>query len=293
MNSILIIAFFAGSVFLIQFILKRNKNKKPTKPFPQEFRDILIRKVHFYNGLNPTDKKLFEYKIQEFLLNHRITGIECDLTIEDNILVACSAIIPVFKIPNWDYSNLYDILIYPTSFNQHHEIKGQNRNILGMVGTGYMDGKMILSKEALHHGFDNETDKKNTAIHEFVHLIDKMDGHVDGVPEILMDKQYVIPWMDLIEKEITKINKHKSDINPYGGTNKTEFFAVASEYFFERPKLLSKKHPELYQMLETFFKQDLKQKGSLTHGLKIKANDNCPCQKGKKFKDCCGKKHFE
>jgi len=119
-----------------------------------------------------------------------------------------------------------------------------------------------------------------------------MDGKIDGIPKILMDKQYVIPWIDLIEKEIAKINKHKSDINPYGATNKTEFFAVASEYFFERPKLLSKKHPVLYNMLEKFFKQDLKTKGSLTHGLKIKPTDNCPCEKGKKFKDCCGKKHF-
>ena len=65
-----------------------------------------------------------------------------------------------------------------------------------------MNGQMILSKPALHLGFANETDKKNTAIHEFVHLLDKADGTIDGIPERLLEKQYVLPWMHLMEKKI-------------------------------------------------------------------------------------------
>ena len=59
---------------------------------------------------------------------------------------------------------------------------------------------MIISKNALRDGFSNETDKKNTAVHEFVHLIDKMDGAIDGVPEVLLQKQYTIPWLELMKK---------------------------------------------------------------------------------------------
>ncbi|MGK0390534.1 MAG: Mlc titration factor MtfA (ptsG expression regulator), partial [Maribacter sp.] len=58
---------------------------------------------------------------------------------------------------------------------------------------GYMEGKMILSKPALHHGFDNGTDKRNTAIHEFIHLIDKMDGNIDGIPTLLIERPYMLP----------------------------------------------------------------------------------------------------
>ena len=108
----------------------------------------------------------------------------------------------------------------------------------------------------MRNGFRNETDKKNTAIHEFVHLIDKSDGVIDGVPELLLSKQYAIPWIDLIKQEIDKIYEGRSDINPYGATNKSEFFAVISEYFFERPQLLQSKHPELYEMLEMIFRID-------------------------------------
>ena len=125
--------------------------------------------------------------VSEFLATHKIIGVECDVSIEDNLLVAASAIIPIFNFPNWKYDNLFEVYIYPEHFNENLEIKGKGQIILGMVGTGYMDGKMILSKKALHHGFKNETDKKNTAIHEFVHLIDKMDGEIDGVPEVLLD----------------------------------------------------------------------------------------------------------
>ena len=112
---------------------------------------------------------------------------------------------------------------------------------------------MILSKPALHLGFDNSSDKKNTAIHEFIHLIDKADGAIDGVPALLLERPYVIPWLDLMNQKVEEIYERKSDINPYGGTNRQEFFAVVSEYFFERPRLLKKKHPELYKMLEEVF----------------------------------------
>src|SRR5690606_14485790 len=95
--------------------------------------------------------------------------------------------------------------------------------------------------------------KGNTRIHEFVHLIDKMDGHTDGVPEILLKHQYALPWLNLIHKKMEAINDDKSDIRQYGGTSQAEFFAVAAEYFFERPDLLKRKHPQLYKMMEMCF----------------------------------------
>jgi Mlc titration factor MtfA (ptsG expression regulator) len=174
----------------------------------------------------------------------------------DRILVATSAVIPVFAFPGWKYGNLREVLLYGDTINSDFQTEGEGRNILGMVGSGYMEGKMLLSKFALEQGFKNESDKNNTAIHEFVHLIDKADGNTDGVPAAVLEKQYVIPWMDMAFKQIQEIQNNKSDINPYGSTNKAEFFAVVSEYFFERPDLLQKKHPALYELLEKVFKQE-------------------------------------
>jgi len=161
-----------------------------------------------------------------------------------------------------------------------------------MVGTGFMEGKMILSQPALIHGFKNESDKQNTAIHEFVHLIDKTDGSTDGIPSLLLEKQYTIPWIDLISKKIDEIFEGQSDINPYGGTNRIEFFSVASEYFFERPKLLKRNHPELYKLLEKVFRQDMSSRNLRKNKMKIGRNSPCPCNSGKKFKNCCGQIHY-
>lgn len=175
----------------------------------------------------------------------------------DKILIAASAVIPVFGFKEWHYTNLSGILLYPDNFNEDMQFssKDASRNIGGIVGNGRFEKQMILSKKALYHGFKNKTDKKNTGIHEFVHLIDKMDNRTDGVPEGLLDHQHSIPWLNLIHKEMEAINDNHSDIRKYGGTNQAEFFAVASEFFFERPDLLKKKHPDLYKMLLDCFNQ--------------------------------------
>lgn len=256
--------------------------------FPHHWRTVLLTKVPFYVSLSTNEKSNFESRVQDFLLSCTITGVDVEVDLTDRLLVASSAIIPIFAFPEWTYSNLSEVLLYPDSFNHQFEYDGDSeRTILGMVGTGYLEGKMILSKRALHHGFSNNSDKKNTAIHEFVHLIDKMDGAIDGIPSILMERHYVLPWLDLIKKKIKEINEDDSDINPYGGTSNVEFYAVISEYFFERPKLLQKKHPKLYEMLEKFFNQDMSSRELQYKKMEVGRNSPCPCGSGEKFKHCC------
>jgi len=290
MPQIAVILVISIVIFLLirRRIRNNTKWKTPQKSFPPEWRIILIENITFYNALTNEEKSWFEFKVQEFLLNCRITGIETQVDIQDELLVASSAVIPIFEFKDWKYSNIYEVLLYPAMFNEKFETAGEGRQILGMVGNGYMEGKMILSKPALKHGFKNETDKKNTAIHEFIHLIDKADGTIDGIPSLLLEKQYTIPWIDLINKKIDEIFEGESDINPYGGTNRAEFFSVVSEYFFERPILLEKNHPELYSLLEQIFNQDMASKSLNKTRVKIGRNSSCPCNSGKKFKKCCG-----
>ena len=294
-NFIILLIFIilvATFIWINENRIRWRKWKKPTGKFPAEWRKILASKVSYYNNLSAIERTNFEYKIQEFLNNVRLTGVSTTINDMDRLLVAASAIIPIFAFPEWQYVNLREVLIYPEQFDQDFQTEGSNRNILGMVGTGYMNGKMILSKRALRHGFENESDKKNTAIHEFVHLVDKADGSIDGIPSALLDRQYTIPWIDLIQKKIEEIYEGESDINPYGATNKSEFFAVASEYFFERPKLLKSKHPKLYGLMERIFVQQMTDKVSKKKQKDIGRNDPCPCGSGKKFKKCCGKEHY-
>ena len=246
-------------VFGFYFFSNRNKVKLPVgdeKIIANP--ELLVQHVQFYARLTEAEKRQFEEDVQFFLNRTRITGVDTSVEELDSMLIASAAIIPIFRFKKWRYYNLREVLLYSDSINHEFESKGkENRNILGMVGEGVYNNMMFLSKASLRQGFSNTTDKHNTAIHEFVHLIDKSDGDTDGVPDLLLDKKYVMPWIEMIHENMQQIAKGKSDIDSYAFTNKAEFFAVVSEYFFERPELLEEKHPELYKMLAEMFEVEL------------------------------------
>jgi Mlc titration factor MtfA (ptsG expression regulator) len=234
----------------------RARRDAPPPPMPEAWSATLEKRVGFYVRLPAKQREQFRQRVMRFLQDVRITGISTEVSDEDRLLVAASAVIPIFGFPAWRYRGLREVLLYPGSFNRNYETAGPDRTILGQVGGGVMGGKVILSRPALHQGFANESSKTHVGIHEFVHLLDKADGLVDGIPEALLEKQYAIPWMKLMQEKIGLIRTGKADINPYGGTEEAEFFPVVSEYFFKRPKLLKRKYPRLYAKLERIFRQD-------------------------------------
>ncbi|MBB6107418.1 hypothetical protein SAMN05421821_101659 [Mucilaginibacter lappiensis] len=240
-------------IALIGYYFSTKKGKQKRIPANTIYKDILARYIPFYQALNNADKLLFEQKVSDFLEGITIEGVGTAIGDTDRVMIASSAVIPIFRLGNWRYSNLTNVILYPDTFDSEFQFEGEGRNILGMVGSGYMNGQMILSRAALTKGFSRSAGKENTAIHEFVHLLDKSDGATDGIPENLLAHDYVLPWLKMIHQEIHKIEEGKSDINPYAATSEAEFFAVAAEYFFQKPEELKHKHPELYEMLFMMF----------------------------------------
>lgn len=247
-------------LLLVIYFIFRKDNHKNYVSLSEADKQLLFQHVTYYQHLTVDDRIRFEHRISAFLSGIHVEGVGTPITVLDKLLIASSAVIPVFGFEDWRYDNLTNVLLYPDTFNKDFQYEGGDRNILGMVGTGYMNGQMILSRSALLQGFSNAADKENTAIHEFVHLVDKSDGATDGVPENLMKHEYTIPWIKMIHEEMHKIEQGKSDINPYAITNEAEFFAVVSEYFFEKPDQFKSKHPELYESLSMMFLQDLAKK---------------------------------
>ena len=225
---------------------------------PGNYKRMLEEYVAFYNKLDGEGKTRFEARMQQFLAQVRITGAGTVVEDLDRVFIAAGAVIPLFHFPHWEYTNLHEVLLYPESFDEEYNLQAIERPIAGMVGWGVLQNQMILSKTDLRQGFLDKSGKYNTAIHEFVHLIDKTDGATDGLPENIINQQFIIPWLDLMHRKIKEITEGSSDINPYGATNEAEFFAVASEYFFERPDLLQERHPELYALLEKIFRHQPK-----------------------------------
>ena len=250
LQTILVLAILG---LLFSFLIRAKKRQVVTSPVSDHYKTMLLDQVPFYQQLDANRKAEFENRIQHFLATTRITGVKTEVEDLDRVLIAASAVIPIFNFPDWEYVNLHEVLLYPDSFDHEFQQEGQHRSIIGMVGNGAMNHVMILSQHELRQASINKTGKTNTAIHEFVHLVDKTDGSIDGVPEFILQRKYILPWLELMRKEIGLIMKDRSDINPYGATNEAEFFAVVSEYFFESPKLFEEKHPELYNLLTKIF----------------------------------------
>jgi MtfA peptidase len=253
MDKIFLYVVLFAIVLLPLLLLVIKTKKKPVSPISSFYSNLLSEHVPFYRQLSKQKKDEFESRMQLFLSQVKITGTNTEVEDLDKVLIGASAIVPVFNLPDWEYINLHEILLYPDSFNHEFDQYGPGRDVLGMVGNGALNNMMILSKQELRLAFSIETDKRNTAIHEFIHLIDVTDGAMDGVPSAILDEEYIEPWKDIMQKEIELIRQEQSDINPYGATNTTEFFAVVSEYFFERPDLMKEHHPEMYVLMEKIF----------------------------------------
>jgi len=233
-----------------RYSLKKNRSSKhPDRPFPQQWRALLVQHIAFYNRLNPLDKSKFEDRVHTFLLNVQIVGVATEVTHLDRILVASGAIIPIFGFASWNYSNLELVEIYPDQFL----IPNTEQYANGLVGWGKMEGRVKLSRKALVDGFYNQNDQKNVAIHEFVHVLDMQDGTIDGKLSKIMKEIDIKPWLQIIHTKMRTIQSGSSTIRDYGSTSNAEFLAVVSEFFFESPEKMKTEHPELYQMLDRFY----------------------------------------
>lgn len=233
-----------------RYSLKKNPQKmQPNRPFPHQWRTLLAQHVAFYNRLNPLERTKFENRIHTFLLNVQIIGIGTEVTHLDRILIASGAIIPIFGFDSWHYSSLESVEIYPDKFLIPNTTQYAN----GLVGRGAMEGKVKLSRKALTHGFYDQEDQQNVAIHEFVHVLDMQDGTIDGKLGKIMTEIDIRPWLQIMNTKMNDIHAGNSSIRKYGSSNQAEFLAVVSEFFFESPEKMKTEHPELYQKLDQFY----------------------------------------
>jgi MtfA peptidase len=171
----------------------------------------------------------------------------------------------------------------------HSPEPGHQNIVAGQIKPQGNQHMVVFSKQALLQGFANPSDSRNVGLHEFAHLLDEQDGSTDGLPEHYLTPELTQVWEELIMEKTRLIKKGKTEINSYGATNKAEFFAVMTEYFFERPRKLLENHPRVYKLLSTIFNQNpaKHQPEDLQTAKEPGRNDACPCGSGEKYKKCC------
>ncbi|BDD10330.1 hypothetical protein FUAX_27620 [Fulvitalea axinellae] len=248
---------FILAIVSFPFIYWYWRSQKPkVLPMPSRWKGILNRNVKFYEKLSSEEKMKFEVRVMKFLAETDIEGRGTEVEDLDKLLVASSAIIPMFGLPYWNYPDLETVILFPASFSQRVDPSAPSQHIVGLVGTGHMEGAMFLSQKALRKSYLDNDDCFNVGIHEFVHLIDMADGTMDGLPKMLVPHKFERNWLKLVYEEIMKIRDDQSAIRDYGGVSKTEFLPVVTEYFFERPADFRKIHPQLFGALTKVYNQN-------------------------------------
>nr|WP_255216393.1 zinc-dependent peptidase [Pseudenhygromyxa sp. WMMC2535] len=229
-------------------------------PFPDDWRRVLERRVAFYCELDAgEDRRRFEDDVRIFLAEQRIYGTgpedaRLPLGDETRLLIAASAAILGHGMPRFEWPRLRDVVVYPRAFDEDYHAEGhEGEDIAGMV---HAQGPILYSERDLRRGF-RRRDGHNVGLHELAHVLDFADGHADGHP-VGAQWASAAPWTEIIADRLARLRRHRYPhvLRDYAGTNEAEFFAVAVEAFFERPRALQNSDAELYEMLCEYFGQD-------------------------------------
>ena len=245
-------------------VMRRRKHIT-RQAFPKTWRAILKRRLPFFKSL-PTDLQLqLKKHIQVFINEKQFIG--CDgfaITEEVKVTIAAQACLLLLNRHTNYFPKLKQILVYPSAFivnNQHTNTDGvvsEKRNVLS--GESWQTGKVVLSWANTLDGAAIPNDGNNVVIHEFAHQLDQEDGKANGAP-ILQNITDYKAWSSTLGDEFSKLqycaaHQLPSTFSYYGATDPAEFFAVATEVFFERPFDVYQQHKALYQELSHFYQLD-------------------------------------
>ena len=256
----LVPAFFIGKL-----VLRRRKRKQLlAMPFRQEWKQIVQKNVPLYNRLPDSLKEQLGGLVNVFLAEKKFEGCGgLEITDEIRVTIAAQACILLLNRKAHYFRKLHTILVYPDTYaakttSSNGTVTVEEQSI--RLGESWQNGPVVLAWNSVTGGSSNIADAQNVVLHEFAHQLDQEDGASDGAP-ILEHRSSYVTWARVLSKEYEALQRKKKEhrkavMSKYGATNPAEFFAVATETFFEKPKQMKKRHPELYDELKNYYKLD-------------------------------------
>lgn len=208
-----------------------------------------LRFAALYDDL---ERERFETHLKVFVWEKHWFGAHgVDITDEIQVVVAGQAARMSHNLSLDVYDRLSELVIYPS----HYVHPDKNAIIYGEASKW---GSVVLSWDAVTHGLERPEDGHDTAVHEFAHVLDVADGHFDGTPSLHERGDYKA-WALILSHHyviLQRAPQRHRFLRAYGATNEAEFFAVATEAFFERPVRMKKEAPKLYKAFEKFYRID-------------------------------------
>lgn len=259
---ILIIGLVLTGILIHPILIKQRRNRLRRRFFPPLWHAIIDRNLPPYSYLSPDERKRLEGHIQVFLAEKQFIGCGgLQVTEEMKLTIAAVACLLLLNERGEYFPKLRSILIYPSTYLVNETVALSNYIVeerrVARLGESWTKDRVVLSWEQIERDILNWRDGHNVILHEFAHQLDQEDGKAEGVPILQKDSDYSL-WAKVMTKEYQKLCQDtqrgvKTVMDSYGATNPAEFFAVATETFFEKPHQLLKKHPALYEQLQLYY----------------------------------------
>ena len=262
---------------MFNWFINRRRKKLTQTPFPPLWEDIIRHNVGHYCILKDAERAHLRSLIQVFLSEKYWEGAGgLELTDEIRVTASAQACLLLLGLPHDYYKNIESIIVYPSTVVPPPRKPGFFENTIApvdlaqpIIGQAFQQGPVIIIWDAALRGGRHPKSGHNVIYHEFAHKLDMLDGMADGTPP-LRDRAEYREWVLTCSQEYLRLKNRtekgkKSFLDAYAATNEAEFFAVATEQFFDQPRLMIKHAPDLYRVLKKYYRQDPSERVSRNH----------------------------
>jgi MtfA peptidase len=257
-------AFAVGRTAFLRLLRGRSTRPSIYPPVPNFWGSLLQSHVPLSRRLTSAQREQLLEKTQQLIHGCRWEGCAgLRLTEDMQVIIAAHACLLVLEHPGDPYPDLDSILIYPGTFRPRRfswTPSADSDEEDPALGESWKHGVVILAWDSTLAGAADPADGHNVVLHEFAHQLDAAGGRADGTPR-LPDATALASWSTMLEHDFERLGREveagtQGVLDHYGATDRAEFFAVATEAFFERPAELQRERPALYEALRDYYRQD-------------------------------------
>ena len=278
---ILIAALCAGLALVFGYPAWRLK-RVLAHPIAPAWQALLARNIPVYTRMSGDLQHQLNKLVQQFLFQKKFVGC-AGLEVDDEmrLTIAGQACLLLLNRHTRVFPELHTILVYPSAFvvprRQADEAGVVTEARQDLLGESWGDGRVVLAWDHVRRGAHDWTDGQNVVLHEFAHQLDSESGSNNGAPYLGRASNYR-SWSEVLARDFANLRvdamyRQQSVLDHYGATSPAEFFAVATETFFEKPWQMWERHGALFAELFKFYRVDPRawqpqppQEGEALHG---------------------------
>lgn len=265
LGLVIVVAAAIGAALAGPTLMRVWRRRRITRqPFPATWRDIMRRRVPLTRELPASQHLRLKKHVQVLLAEVPFIGC-AGLEVDDEMRVTIAAQAAFLLLGRGgSFGNVREVLVYPGHFVVPRSEAGaggvvhEGRDVL--AGQSWQRGQVIVAWDAVQDGAADPHDGANVVLHEFAHQLDQDSGAANGAPYVgrgALQRS----WARVMNEEFAALQARLSRaepglIDPYGASSPAEFFAVATELFFERPDALAAERPALYEQLRRCYRLD-------------------------------------